>query len=222
MQVLVIAHRSIAHELGYLESWLQGMTLTRHAREDGPPPDDLLEHADLLLVLGSPGSVAEGHCDQANADEIAAVRTWVTQDRPYLGLCFGAQVLARALGGTVTRMPQTYRAYQELPLTSSAPVSLQGPWVIWHEDAITAPRQSTVLARLPHADLAFRVGRAWGLQPHVELSTASLERLATALQADPADTQPLLEGLRTSEQGPNTPSTRLTALLEDFRRTALA
>jgi len=222
MQVLVIAHRSIAHEFGYLEPWLTSMTLTRHAREDGPPPADLLAGADLLLVMGSPGSVAEGHCDQANTAEIATVRDWVTQDRPYLGLCFGAQVLACALGGKVTRMPQTYRAYRELALTAQAPPSLQGPWVIWHEDAITAPAQSTVLARLPHADLAFRAGRAWGLQPHVELSSTSLERMASALNTSPADTQPLVEGLRKNEQGQNSPGTRLTALLEQFSRTALA
>ncbi|MFM8350131.1 MAG: type 1 glutamine amidotransferase [Actinomycetales bacterium] len=222
MQVLVIAHRSIAHELGYLEPWLATATITRHAREGGPPPANLLKTADLMLVLGSPSSVAEGHLDPANAAEIATVRDWVTQGRPYLGLCFGAQVLACALGGTVTRMPRTYRAYAELGLTEQAPPSLQGPWVIWHEDAITAPAQSTVLARLPHADLAFRAGRAWGLQPHVEVSSAILERMAMALQAKTEETQPLIESLRDSERDSNPPGARLAALLEQFSRTALA
>ncbi len=222
MRVLVIAHRSVAAEFGYLEPWLDTMTVTRHAREDGPPSSTLLAHNDLMLVLGSPGSVAEGHCNQASANEIATVRTWVTQDRPYLGLCFGAQVLACALGGTVTRMPRTYRAYTELALTPQAPPSLQGPWVIWHEDAITAPTQSTVLARLPHADLAFRLGRAWALQPHVEVSSASLQRMATALQATTEETQSLIERLRDSEQDSNPPSARLAVLLEEFSRAALA
>lgn len=46
--------------------------------------------------------------------------------------------------------------------------------------------------------------------------------MATALNTAPDDTQPLIEGLRNNEQEPNSPGARLTALLEQFSRTALA
>src|SRR6476661_1161163 len=110
MRAVVLSHRAIAHELGLLEPWLDAVTqgqIQRQFREDGGP--ELDGDADLLVVLGSPGSAADGHCGPAAAEEITAVRDWVGAGRPYLGVCFGSQVLARALGGSVRRRETTYR-----------------------------------------------------------------------------------------------------------------
>ena len=130
--------------------------------------------------MGSPGSVADGYCTPPDAVEIALVGDWVGSGRPYLGLCFGAQVLAAATGGSVRRMATPFNGYVEMDLAADAPDALAGPWLTWHEDALTAPADSEVLGRRDHADLAFRVGRAWGLQPHVEVTPDIAERMLVA------------------------------------------
>ena len=68
-----------------------------------------------------------------------------------------------------------------MDLAPDAPGALDGPWLTWHEDALTAPASSEVLGRRDHADLAFRVGRAWGLQPHVEVTPDIAERMLVGL-----------------------------------------
>jgi hypothetical protein len=63
---------------------------------------------------------------------------------------------------------------------------------VWHDDAITAPPGAEVLAARPHADLVFKVGNAWGLQPHIEVSPESLARMAIALGAPASAYDPLV------------------------------
>jgi GMP synthase-like glutamine amidotransferase len=220
VRAAVLSHRSVAGELGLLEPWLDALTrgrIERHHREDGPPDPA----GDLLVVLGSPYSVAGGHVAPWAPAEVDAVRSWVAAGRPYLGICFGSQVLALALGGSVHRRPETFRAYDALPLAAGAPAALAGPWVTWHEDAVTAPAGSEVLATLPHADLAFRAGRAWGLQSHVEVTGDSLERMLAALDADPADSEPIVTALRAAEESADPPKARVEALLDAFAAGAL-
>lgn len=223
MRAVVLSHRSIAHELGLLEPWLDEVTqgrIERLYREDGAAgPDD---GADLLIVLGSPTSVADGHCAAPAKREIEAVRAWVEADRPYVGICFGGQVLARALGGRVRRMEASYRSYGVLPLTRGAPAELAGPWVTWHEDAIAAPPDTEVLAALPHADIAFRARRAWGLQSHIELTSDLLEQMAAALGTDPEESIELVEALQLEEKSAEPPAERVDALLRAFADDAFA
>ena len=189
-RAVVLSHHDIAHELGHLSPWLdrRGFALERIYREE---PRSLPD-ADLLIVMGSPTSVATGHCLAPAEDEIRLVKEWVESGRPYLGLCFGAQVLARALGGEVTRMEHTFRGYVDLSSNEAADAGVTGSWVVWHDDAITAPPGAEVLAALPHADLVFKVGNAWGLQPHIEVSPESLARMAIALGAPASAYDPLV------------------------------
>ncbi|MCX6413179.1 MAG: gamma-glutamyl-gamma-aminobutyrate hydrolase family protein [Actinobacteria bacterium] len=197
-RAVVLSHHDIAHELGHLGPWLdrRGFALERIYREE---PRSLPD-ADLLIVMGSPTSVATGHCLAPAEDEIRLVKEWVESGRPYLGLCFGAQVLARALGGEVTRMEHTFRGYVDLSSNEAADAGVTGSWVVWHDDAITAPPGAEVLAALPHADLVFKVGNAWGLQPHIEVSPESLERMAIALGAPASAYDPLVMALAGDEE----------------------
>jgi GMP synthase-like glutamine amidotransferase len=189
-RAVVLSHHDIAHALGHLGPWLdrQGFLVERVYRGEAQSIPD----ADLLIVMGSPTSVATGHCLAPAEDEIRLVKEWVESGRPYLGLCFGAQVLARALGGEVTRMEHTFRGYVDLSSNEAADAGVTGSWVVWHDDAITAPPGAEVLAALPHADLVFKVGNAWGLQPHIEVSPESLARMAIALGAPASAYDPLV------------------------------
>jgi GMP synthase-like glutamine amidotransferase len=97
-------------------------------------------------------------------------------------------------------MDQTFRAFTVMTLTPSAPKVVQGSWAVWHEDAITAPVGADVMARLPHADTVFRVGNAWGVQPHIEFTSDIVERLAMTFKVDTPDAVALVEGLRASDE----------------------
>lgn len=203
-RAVVLSHASIAFELGHLGDWLtgHGFTIVRRYREDSPDllAADLLD-ADLLVLLGSPGSVAEGHSSPDGEHEIEQVRRWVEADRAVLGICYGAQVLARAAGGKVDRMAATDRGWMTLASDGDDTGDLTGPWMVWHEDAVTAPEQATVRARSGCADQIFSWRRAWGLQFHPELESGSLERMACALGASPEEYAPLVTAMREDETG---------------------
>lgn len=196
---VVLSHRSVAHELGHLEPWLErnGFLVRRIFREERPELPD----ADLLVVLGSPNSVATGYCEPPADAEIAMVGEWIKRDRPYLGVCFGAQVLARALGGSVRRMAETYRSFAPMMLSDNAPQSLTGSWALWHEDAITAPSDSTVLAAVPHADTVFVHGSAWGVQPHIEFTPDSVARLGPSMNIAREVLEPFYQAMMDDESG---------------------
>jgi GMP synthase (glutamine-hydrolysing) len=198
-RAIVLSHRGVADELGHIGEWLSdsGMSIDRVYREDDPKIPD----GDLLVVLGSPNSVASGHCLPPAQAEIQAVRAWVAADRPYVGVCFGAQVLARAFGGSVSRMDRTYRDYIDFETAQGAPSVLEGRWAVWHEDAITAPSEAEVLARLPHADTVFRIGRAWGLQPHVEFDATIVRNLGDVVGIPEDQWLPLHRALSDDDAG---------------------
>jgi GMP synthase-like glutamine amidotransferase len=198
-RAIVLSHRGVADELGHIGEWLSdsGMSIDRMYREDDPKIPD----GDLLVVLGSPNSVASGHCLPPAQAEIEAVRAWVAADRPYVGVCFGAQVLARAFGGSVSRMERTYRDYIDFETAQGAPSVLEGRWAVWHEDAITAPSEADVLARLPHADTVFRIGRAWGLQPHVEFDATIVRNLGDVVGIPEEQWLPLHRALSDDDAG---------------------
>jgi GMP synthase-like glutamine amidotransferase len=111
------------------------------------------------------------------------VRDWIDGGRAYLGVCFGAQILASVLGGKVERRSRFYRKVETVPWVDA---STKGPWVLWHEDRITSAGTGKILSQLPHAIVALQSGRAWGIQAHIELDSAGLEKLGRAVGA-PAD-----------------------------------
>ena len=203
-RAIVLSHRAVAHELGNIGTWfeLRGYEVEHVYREDIDEESLVsLDHVegDILFVMGSPSSVADGYCLAPAQQEIELVRQWVSSGRQFVGICFGAQVLACALGGSVRRMDSTFRAFTEMTQTPSAPDVVQGNWAVWHEDAITAPVGAEVMARLPHADTFFRVGNAWGIQPHIEFTGDIVERLATTFKVDTPDVTALVDGLHANE-----------------------
>lgn len=186
----VVSHPRVAAELGHLGEWLElhGIAHRRLIRDEVLPLD-ATAGSDLLIVMGSPWSVTEG--TDAIAAEIALVRAWHDADRPLLGICFGGQILATALGGTVTRQPQPVSGWIT-PTTTIDP--LARPWLVWHNDRFTVPDGADPLAQA-HAPLAFRAGRSWGLQFHPEVDLGILERMATDLDAAPETSGPLISEL---------------------------
>lgn len=149
---------------------------------------------DAVVFLGSRRGVYETHV-QWIARERALMKRLVDNSVPVFGICFGAQLLATALGGTVSPMGHTFRGWMENAI-ASAPV-WQGPWLRWHGDFITLPGDLKVLASDNNTIQAFERGNAIGVQFHPEVSNAVLKDWDAYRTAMPeADQQSLDKALR--------------------------
>jgi GMP synthase-like glutamine amidotransferase len=110
-------------------------------------------------------------------DEIAFARSAIEAGVPALGICFGGQMLAAALGGSVSRAPVPEIGWGAID--SFDGMISAGPWFNWHFDRFAVPDGVPVLARTAHADQAFTVGRTLGLQFHPEVNTEVIETWLT-------------------------------------------
>jgi GMP synthase-like glutamine amidotransferase len=107
-------------------------------------------------------------------DELAFARSAISLGVPVLGICFGGQMLATAVGGSVSPSPAPEIGW--ISLSTSAPDLIEpGPWFSWHFDRFALPSGVDVLARTSMANQAFSVGRSLGLQFHPEVTTEVLE-----------------------------------------------
>ncbi|MBF0212863.1 MAG: glutamine amidotransferase [Magnetococcales bacterium] len=140
---------------------------------------------ELMIVLGGPIGVYEGESYPFIADELRLLERRLAADRPTVGICLGAQMMARALGARVYPGPVKELGWAPLTLTPegmNAPVRhLDGAltsMLHWHGDTFDLPDGATLLAssaRYRHQ--AFRWGRhALALQCHPEVQAAGLER----------------------------------------------
>jgi GMP synthase-like glutamine amidotransferase len=159
---------------------------------------------DAIVFFGAVWSVYdEDTIGSWIGDEIAVARSAMDLGVPVLGICFGGQMLAAAVGGSVSRAPAPELGWSMVD--SAAPGLIDGgPWFQWHFDRFTVPAGVPVLARSALADQAFRVGRTLGLQFHPELTSSVLECWldnggAGQLAASGVDAGTLMEQTRSLE-----------------------
>jgi GMP synthase (glutamine-hydrolysing) len=188
-RALVVTH-SADERPGTLAEWLPtaGLELDVVAPWRGDPlPERVTDH-DALVVLGGPQQAY----DDGSAPWLRAtkdlLRGAVRDDVPTLAICLGAQLLAEATGGQVALGEGGIEAGARLvakrdvawddPLFRDVPFT---PTVLqWHEDAIVAlPHGAVLLATSPKYECqAFRLGRAYGLQFHIEPDAETLRHWA--------------------------------------------
>ncbi len=142
------------------------------------PEADAYDH---LVILGSSFSVyAPETWIGSEIDWLRAVRV------PVFGICFGAQLLAAALGGAVERSP-----VYEIGWVTVDPVAPpdggrddepgavtvgRGPWFQFHGDRCVLPPSARLIARNEVCPQAFTIGHHFGVQFHPELDAGQLER----------------------------------------------
>jgi GMP synthase-like glutamine amidotransferase len=120
----------------------------------------------FVVSLGHDAGAHETHLP-AVAAEIELLRGAVAADVPVLGLCFGGQALAAALGATTGRAPTSELGWREVT-TDDPELVPAGPWLEWHYDRFTTPAGATEIARTKDAPQAFRLGPHLGVQFHPE------------------------------------------------------
>lgn len=143
-----------------------------------------LDGLDLVVAMGSGWSTYWDHVSEPVQAEQTLMRDAIARGIPILGVCFGGQQLAHALGGTVTKAQSTeigWFSVEKLPETAHiAPEALfQGPWMQWHYDSFTVPSGATALAQSSAGPQAIVCGRALGLQFHPE-ATETIVRMWAA------------------------------------------
>ena len=139
--------------------------------------------ADLLVVLGGPIGAFDDHIYPFLRDELAVVLQWLASGRPLLGICLGAQLIARALGASVASMGVKEIGFAPLTLTQEgegSPLAALGqtPVLHWHGDHFAIPDGATRLAGTQTcANQAFSIGRnVLALQCHLEANPRQIER----------------------------------------------
>ncbi|MFD4789922.1 glutamine amidotransferase [Streptomyces sp. NPDC058459] len=143
---------------------------------------DAVTDADLLVVLGGPVGANDTDRYPVLHEELTALRARLTTRRPTIGICLGAQLLARALGAAVAPGPATEIGYAPLALTPEGMTSAlrhlaDVPVLHWHNDCFELPagaRHLASTARYLHQ--AFAVGaHVLGLQFHLETDHRDIE-----------------------------------------------
>ena len=132
----------------------------------------------FVASLGSRHNPDDEHVEEVAA-EFAFIAEAVRRDIPVLGLCFGGQMLAKVLGGTIERAPTPELGWYTVQSADPAVVP-EGPWLQWHFDAFTLPAGADELARSDAGLQAFAHGRHLGVQFHPESTIAIARRWAQA------------------------------------------
>ena len=187
---------------------MQSVAIVRHAAHEGPgyfaefldrhdiphrlvridandPVPQSLAGISGLVLMGGPMSVND---DLPWIPKVVhLIQQAVARDVPVLGHCLGGQLMAKALGGAVTRNP--VREIGWLPVERvDNPIAQQ--WLNglspafevyhWHGETFTIPTGATrILASRDCPNQAYALGKHLGMQCHVEMTPALIESWAT-------------------------------------------
>ncbi|WP_031337329.1 type 1 glutamine amidotransferase [Rhodopseudomonas sp. B29] len=185
LRLLVFQHVDVEHPGIFRDFWRDAGIAWDAVELDAGEPIPDLEAYDALIVMGGPMDVWQEDEHPWLVAEKAAIRRFV-QDlrRPYLGFCFGHQLLAAALGGSVhlAKVPEVGPGTVELTQAGAADplfAGLSAPLRTfqWHGAEVSRlPAGGEVLARNDACAVqAFRFGAAaYGIQYHVELTEVTV------------------------------------------------
>jgi GMP synthase (glutamine-hydrolysing) len=142
-------------------------------------PSTLVNHAGAV-VFGGPMSANDP--DDFVKREIDWLDIPLNENKPYLGICLGAQMLVRHLGGKVEadREQRTEIGWYQIRPTEHGRLLMHWPQMVYHfhREGFSLPQGAKLLAEGDvYPNQAFRYGtNAWGVQFHAELTRAMMHR----------------------------------------------
>jgi len=159
-------------------------------------PADPAPFAGLVVMGGTMGVGDQGKLPHLQ-EEVALLGKAVKTDKPVLGICLGAQLLAVSLGAEVKagdkeigwvpvhKMPEACKD----PVLRRLPENF--PALMWHGDHFALPPGSVhLLATQKCACAGFRFGKkAYGLVPHLEMTAAMVDEMVAASRKELATAQ---------------------------------
>jgi GMP synthase (glutamine-hydrolysing) len=188
-KVLVFQH--VPYEpLGTLDPLLKEAGFRIRYVNFGREPEQrpALDRYEALIILGGPMNSDQIDSYPNLITEVEIIREAVERNMSVLGICLGAQLLAKALGGAVSRNKTREIGWYDVEMTTTG---LDDPVLStfaprqevfqWHEDGITLPPGAELLASSPASLVqAFRYGaHAYGFQFHLEVDRPLIERWLT-------------------------------------------
>lgn len=130
---------------------------------------------EVIVPMGAPyGAYEDDRIGNWLTPELAALKKAHNEGQPILGICFGGQMMARTLGGSVSRAPKAELGWYEIQSDDASLISA-GPWFEYHWDRWVSPPLATEVARTDLAVQAFTMGRTLALQFHPEIDPEVLE-----------------------------------------------
>jgi len=159
--------------------------------------------AAALVIMGGPGNVNEP--TDWMQQELELIRRAADQDVPVLGICLGAQLISKALGGEVYRGETLEVGWHVVERIAD----VSGPgWFDglpsrfeafqWHEHTFSLPPGAVALARSVCAEQqAFAIGNMLAMQFHLEMTPESITGLVKRYPGDLKDVSDCVQSAET-------------------------
>jgi GMP synthase (glutamine-hydrolysing) len=155
----------------------------RRPRFGNPLPETLEDHAGAV-IFGGPMSANDP--DDYVRREIDWIAVPLKEERPFLGICLGAQMLAAQLGARVAPHPEgrAQIGYYPIRPTAAGRAICAAEWpdhvYHWHREGFELPFDSELLAEGTDFPVeAFRAGNSFGFQFHPDVTYAMMHRWTT-------------------------------------------
>ncbi len=180
-KVLAILHQegSSAGRVGMeLENLGYQIEACRPALGDDLP--ETLEDYAGAVIFGGPMSANDK--DEFIRREIDWLKIPLEEEKPFLGICLGAQMLSKQLGGKVSEHPEEYAEIGYYPITPTQAGNAMMEWpdhvYHWHREGFSLPNDATLLAAGDeYPNQAFSYGKnAFGIQFHSEVTHWMMNR----------------------------------------------
>jgi GMP synthase (glutamine-hydrolysing) len=154
----------------------RGFALDQRFVAKGDPLPELAEEHAVCVVYGGPQMASQAEDIDYLAEELRWIDRWVGAGRPFLGICLGAQMLARSQGARVGTHREGLHeiGYVQVHPTPRGREVLPEPLHVyhWHSEGFEVPPGAELLASgRVFENQAFRLdGRTYGLQFHPEVT----------------------------------------------------
>jgi len=175
-KALIILHqrRSSVGRVGY-KLWLRGYKLDIKKPALGEQLPNTMDNHDLVVIYGGSMSANDSHKNKFIRNEIAWIDVALKSNKPFLGICLGAQMLAKNLGGAVQSASDKSSEigfFDIIPSGMGTKIfQKQTTFFQWHNEGFIAPESCEILAKgTTFQQQAFKYKRAYGIQFHPEVN----------------------------------------------------
>jgi len=182
--VLIVLHQHLSNP-GHVANWFRahGFPLDIRRPRYGEKLPETLEHHTGAVIFGGPQSANDN-------EEFLRIETeWISvalkEEKPFFGICLGAQMLARNLGATVDFHDEGHAEMGYYPLHPTAQGKALFDWPShvyqWHREGFTLPDGATLLAgggSFPNQAIQYGPA-AFGVQFHPEITHVLVNRWST-------------------------------------------
>lgn len=179
--VCIVLHQEQS-DPGHVGQWFRrnGYTLDiRKPRYGDPLPETLAGHCGAV-IFGGPMSANDR--DEFICRETEWIGVALEENKPFLGICLGGQMLANHLGAKVGFHPEEVAEIGYYPIATTEQGAHFGPFpdhvYQWHREGFELARGAQLIATSsgPYPNQAFAYGSAIGLQFHPEITYAQVHR----------------------------------------------